>query len=275
MANNVAAYSQLKNGESGSIGTWMSRIEEGISQAVRLLIRRKRPRVSLFTGSAFVLLSLVLPFTYDSCGSVKTGYEFLNGEGVWPGLAVLASDWASRGFYVLTLSFAVLTAALVVFSCVRPESLQGSRLTGWGYGVAGTLSLFVISNLAWSMVFSWMFEESPARALYAVSILYWLAPTVLWYRHDLSSKRSMTARWNGTRSGIFLLYLPAAVIDFYLMLLISLGGLWGFVTFFIGIHLLALGYMELGRRAAAQSAGAVSAPETVIANSELDTVPAL
>jgi hypothetical protein len=243
------------------------------SSTDKTFIGRKRPRVSLISGSALVLVSLVLPFTYDSCGAVKTGSEFLTGQGAWPGLAVFASDWASRGFYALTLGFAAFTVALAVFSFVRPLNLQGTRLSRWGYAVAGALSLFVISNLASSVVSSWVLEGAHARTLYAVSILYWLAPTALWCRFGLSSEGSMKARWSGMRSRIFLLYLPAVAIDTYVMLAVILGGLWGFVTFFFGIQMLALGYMRMARTTKVENAETVSATENVVANYDLDAVP--
>lgn len=82
----------------------------------------------------------------------------------------------------------------------------------------------------------------------APAALYWLVPAVLWYRFGFSTREEICAQRPGIRSRIEHLYIPVAVIDCYFLGGAVLDGLWGFLVFFVGVHLISLGYMQLARQ---------------------------
>jgi len=120
------------------------------------LVRHLAPRVTLFTGSVLILLTLFLPVAGELFGSNRTGLEWARGEGIWPGALSLVGILLSKGDspypfpfsvpYTLPLGFAVFTLALLLASCLRPELLRKQRLSTWLLAISGTLSLFLIAD---------------------------------------------------------------------------------------------------------------------------------
>lgn len=115
-----------------------------------------RPRVSLAAGSTLVLLTLFLPIAYEACGPPRKGYEFLRGEGIWPGVLSFVVHWGERGFYLLALGLAAFTILLVVISSRRPESLRKRAPITWLFAIAGALALFVTADFFWIFLGLWM-----------------------------------------------------------------------------------------------------------------------
>jgi hypothetical protein len=83
----------------------------------------------------------------------------------------------------------------------------------------------------------------------AQAVLYWLVPAVLWHRFGLSRREERRAQWPRIRSRILLVFIPVLAIDCLLFVDIVERGIWGFLPFFAGLHLLSLGYMQLARAA--------------------------
>lgn len=324
MAHITSTFTEPVVWKPARIRSSAATIADALRQAVRWMIPRKGPRVSLLTGCALVFLSLYLPIAYDACGPNRTGIEVLQGDGIWPGAMAFFSPWAEWIFYAFALAFAVFTSALLFFSFVRPRVLQNRILTKWTFALAGMLSLYLIADLFWvylgfeagnhafsplglkdeapiavaacvsllvllplfrskfARVERWsaylfgimgvasvlvvadyfaeqylsgrlLSDDTVIRMLAAPSALCWLIPALLWFRLGLSRRREKRALWPGIRNRISQLYFPLAVLDGVFLAVAASDGLWGFLAFFAGIQLLALGYLELNRRAAASA----------------------
>jgi hypothetical protein len=90
----------------------------------------------------------------------------------------------------------------------------------------------------------------------APAILYWVVPLVLWLRFGLLGSGERRAQWPGIRSRLITMYLPLAAIDCLFFAEVVRMGIWGFLPFFAGLHLMSLGYMQLARNAEDLSATA-------------------
>lgn len=148
-------------GALNQIQRWFAAALEKGERWVRSPLLRIRPRVSLFSGSVLVLLTLFLPTTIDSCGRAKPGYKLALGEKdtYWPSLFFLASERASRAFYMVSLTLAVLTLLLLLVSLYRVTPLRndgGRGLPNVFFVAVGTVSLFV-----WADYSSWAIEFLP------------------------------------------------------------------------------------------------------------------
>ena len=114
---------------------------------VKKLLAQVRPRVSLLSGSVLVLLTLFLPIGYEACGPPRTGYQLIRGKGDWPTLLGISSSTAGRGFYLAVLLLASFALLLVLVSAVRSGVVLSDRLAGRLAVLAGTVSLFLISDI--------------------------------------------------------------------------------------------------------------------------------
>jgi hypothetical protein len=164
-------------------GTIRDRSERAWERAhgwARVLISQLRPRVSLASGSALVLLTLFLPIGVDSCGGPHKGYELIRGEADWPSLLGLTCSATGRGFYAACLLLAALTLLLILLSLFRAQTLRGRSLVVGLFRWAGTMSLLLISDI-WLMLArlteSWIMV--PAYALVALACL---SPFLFWPR---------------------------------------------------------------------------------------------
>lgn len=83
----------------------------------------------------------------------------------------------------------------------------------------------------------------------APAFLYWLVPVVLWFRFGLSRRDELRVQWPGIRRRVLQMYVPVAVADGLLLIDVVQMGMWGFLPFFFGLHLISLGYMQLAREA--------------------------
>lgn len=126
---------------------WVATAWERGNQWIRSPLLRIRPKVSLFSGSVLVLLTLFLPIAYQACGPNKTGYEFVReSKGDWPTFLGSISHQAGREFYILSLALAALTI-LVLLALRRRDLLRRRRLIGGLFVIAGTISLFAMLDL--------------------------------------------------------------------------------------------------------------------------------
>ena len=139
--------------QRGSWHPWLSfreaafKVWEKSGRTVRSTLAKFRPRVSLFSGAVFVLLTLFLPIAYNSCGPEKTGIEFIGGaSGDFPLLAGMYSQAFGRGFYALSILFAGFTLILVVVSWFQPWVFRGHRWVTSLYGASGTISLYILGD---------------------------------------------------------------------------------------------------------------------------------
>lgn len=138
---------------------WAAAAWDRGNQWTATLVRNSKPKVSLFTGSVLIVLTLFLPVAIEIFSPYRTGHECVRGEGIWPGALSLVSILLSEGqspypflytlSYTLPLSFAAFTLALLLASCLHPELLRKRRLSTWLFAIAGTLSLFLIADFFW------------------------------------------------------------------------------------------------------------------------------
>jgi hypothetical protein len=113
----------------------------------RCILSPLRPRVSLASGSVLVLLTLLLPIGYNSCGPNTKGYELLQGYGAWPTfLGIMLSDYFGPAFYGFVLLLAAWGAVFTAISCWRPGLTRHRSLNFALFAVCGTFSLFLITD---------------------------------------------------------------------------------------------------------------------------------
>ena len=142
------------------------------------LTSRIRPHVSLASGSILVLLTLFLPIGYNACGGPNKGYELIQGKGEWPSfLGVFVSSTAGRDFYVLVSILAVLTAIFVLLSGLRPGLSRRRTLPRRLFLLAGTVSLFLISDLLLALI---PYGEPYSSLAVALGLVAFLSPGLFW-----------------------------------------------------------------------------------------------
>ena len=139
--------------------------DRGHRWATSLRLRLK-PKSSLATGSVLVLLTLYLPTTVTSCGGPKKGYQLLLGQydTFWPGLWTLDIQAPGRIFYALNLALAGLTLCLVLSAVYRGGILRKPLAVRCLFPIAGTISLFVLSDFS---TLGFFFLRGPNSPLWA------------------------------------------------------------------------------------------------------------
>jgi hypothetical protein len=175
---------------------------------------------------------------------------------------IFAGDWLGallQRFEVRDDTSVAVVAALtflVLAACLRSRFL---RAQGWVvalFAIASALSLMVLANF-FLLLFTphrFLRDGWSLRMVTAPAILYWLVPLVLWLRFGLFGRSELQLQWPGIRSRLIAMYLPVVAIDCLFFAEVVKMGIWGFVPFFLGLHLLSLGYMQLAREAEGSSA---------------------
>jgi hypothetical protein len=148
---------------------------------------------------------------------------------------------------------AVLAALtfLVLVSCLRSRFLRTQRWVVGLFAVACALSLTVIANFFLSLLtpYGFLREATSAGMVMAPALLYWLVPLILWLRFGLFGRSERRAQWPGIRRRVVQMYAPLVVLDCLFFSDVVKMGIWGFLPFFVGLHLISLGYMQLAREA--------------------------
>jgi hypothetical protein len=126
---------------------WSS-IPRKASRWVHAPLLQIRPRISLLTGSALVLLSLYIPVAFNACGINRTGREFLRADGLWPGMASLVGMGIERGVYALAVTLAALTL-LILLATLRHPKLMEKEWIKWPFLSAGVICLFAVADFVW------------------------------------------------------------------------------------------------------------------------------
>lgn len=241
--------------------TRMARLWARVTRWTQRQRARLRPGISLPAGSLLVLLSVYLPLTTDGC-SVGTGADVLLGKRKWVSANFIEGipgfDWATRGLYAAGVLLALVSLALVLVPVWR-RRLQGSPRVRRGLWIAaGALSLYVLADYAWFVIllagvglaeFGLWEEDSlwvSLATLALVWVLYWLVPLALWIRYGLTENPQRHARWPDLRNKLVVHYLAALLAGLFMMAFALIDEpLWGLLTYFFGIHLLALSYLRL------------------------------
>jgi len=160
----------------------------------------------------------------------------------------------ARPDVMITVGAASMTI-LALGCCLRSRFIRKQKWILLLFAAAGISSLTALGSFSLRLLDSqWALEEQTERALLlAPTVLYWLVPAVLWFRFGLSRRGEMRAQWLRLRPRVIAMYAPVVTIDCLFLFQIALPSegnfIWGFPVFFVGIHLLALGYLQLWREA--------------------------
>jgi len=180
---------------------------------------------------------------------------------------IFAANWLEAPLQRLKvredMSVAVVAALtlLVLTACLRSRFLRGQRWVVALFAITSVLSLLILANF-------FLLLFTPRRLLrgewslwmmMAPAILYWLVPLVLWLRFSLFARGERRVQWPGIRSRLIAMYLPVVAIDCLFFVEVVKMGIWGFLPFFFGLHLISLGYMQLAREGE-RSPGAAAFP---------------
>ena len=142
--------------------------------------------------------------------------------------------------------------ALGVISCLSPGLFWPKRIfLGWVCVLAIAIAVFFIVD---SLVAD--ASEAKAALAYAFTAIYAFVPLALWWRYGILPRRLDADRWIMIRRGLIGFYLPALVGNLWFFVIAWREGVWGFVPCWLGIHLMALGYMRLSRGASLEGASA-------------------
>jgi hypothetical protein len=179
---------------------------------------------------------------------------------------IFVGDWLEAVLQRLEVrddvSIAVVAAltSFVLVACLRSRFLRGQRWVVALFAITSALSLLILANF-------FLLLFTPRRLLrgewslwmmMAPAILYWLVPLVLWLRFGLFGGGERRVQWPGIRSRLIAMYLPLVAIDCLFFVEVVKMGIWGFLPFFAGLHLMSLGYMRLAPEAEGPSAAAPS-----------------
>ncbi|MFB3921377.1 MAG: hypothetical protein ACE145_06620 [Terriglobia bacterium] len=158
--------------------------EHGLAWVGRF-VGQIRPRVSLASGSLFVLLTLFLPIGFEACGPARRGHELMNGKGDWPTLMGLASSVAGRDFYALVLLVAFFTLIMVTASAVRPDLIHNSALIPRMTLLTGAISLFLVCDV--TLLLAALSGDKAGPAALLPVVLSCLAPGIFWPRKGFAA----------------------------------------------------------------------------------------
>jgi hypothetical protein len=151
------------------------------------------------------------------------------------------------------ISAAVVPAVtfLVLVSCLRSRFLRRQRWVVGLFAVACALSLTVLADFFLSRLtpYGFLREATSAGMVIAPALLYWLVPLILWLRFGLLGRSELRAQWPGIRRRVVQMYTPVVLLDCLFFSDVVKMGIWGFLPFFVGLHLISLGYMQLAREA--------------------------
>ena len=167
---------------------------------------------------------------------------------------LVLSDFSTLGFIFLgpidTLRWAAvfgLTLLLILVSFLRPEFWRMKGFFSWALVIGAALFFFFGLD---SLHLGGSGNEIYLSSLIP-GILYTVIPLGFWYRFGLSQRKERQARWEEIRPRMQALYTLELV--FACFVLIALGvvesHLWGLLPYFVGIHLISLGYMQLWQEA--------------------------
>jgi hypothetical protein len=74
-------------------------------------------------------------------------------------------------------------------------------------------------------------------------------PMGVWYRYGFSHSTQGRERWQQMRRGLIAFFIPASAGALWLLIIAIQEHVWGLVPCFLGIQLIAIGYMTLAKRA--------------------------
>ena len=149
------------------------------------------------------------------------------------------------------ISAAIVPAVtfLVLVSCLRSRFLRTQRWVVALFAVACALSLTVVADFFLSLLtpYGFLREATSTGMVIAPALLYWLVPLILWLRFGLFGRSELRAQWPEIRRRVVQMYAPLVVLDCLFFSDVVKRGIWGFLPFFVGLHLISLGYMQLAR----------------------------
>ena len=167
---------------------------------------------------------------------------------------LVLSDFSTLGFAFLCRLDTPISAVqfglpllLIPVSFLRPEFWRVKGFLSWALVIGAVLfSLFVLDSLDF-----WDLGNKPYLSSLVPGILYTVIPLGIWYRFGLSQRGEWQARWEQMRPRMQALYTLVMILACCALVVWGLAEshLWGLLPYFVGIHLISLGYMQLWQEA--------------------------
>ena len=224
--------------------TWVARCWVTGTRWAQCFTARLKPKWSLGTGSLLLLMSLALVTSTDGCGNYR-GYQVVLGRGAWWSVEFLDRNWltpildpVARCVYILGLALAVFSVVFVLAALRLPEPLQSRRWLTLLSVFSCVVSLFALGDISALP----LYKLAPTGAPWTLG---WLVPCGVWLRFAFSRKDAARGRWLRIRPAVVALSIPVVVLDMVTLYFAVAGGVYGLLAFYLGAHLLALGYLKL------------------------------
>jgi len=240
---------------------------EKIGAPARHLANWLSPRVSLPSGSALILASVLLVTSLQAgCHDIPfRGHEVLRVRAAWltaenmdHNASKAVSAVAAYANYCLGLVAALVIATLLVVRLRRKVSIQplAARLLVF---TTGAVVLFTISDLA-------LFGPAQVGLIFycLLLLLYWVAPMAAWLYYAFAGETR--ERWPAVRSSLIVLYLPVLFWSYGMLMFVAVLGVCGYVSYFLGVQLAWWGLIQLA--SAGANTGTSLSNVTVSNNSE-------
>ena len=193
------------------------------------MIRGRRLRLILYAlGGTLSMFILADAICWMAGGLILAILEAIN-------LNSIASAAAGSGLILLVLA-----------ACLRSKLLRSSRVV-FGLLAAGFVGCSLLLEFYFLNLPAGFPPGKAVNGLFTfLAALYWFVPAYLWYRFGLHRTLD-PACWPNIRRTILKAYLPALGCVPILFWMAWDEGVWGFIPFSLGIHLMSLGYMRLVR----------------------------
>lgn len=140
--------------------------------------------------------------------------------------------------YSLGLGVAILTLLIVLYRLIRKKHSKLKKVHVALFLLSITLSLIVITDYAFNTF--WFKDE-----LFLLSNLFWIVPLAFLLHRTLSHKENAHSHWTLIKSSLVILLLPLTVCAAIYVGYVTWDGFWGVLTYFIGINLISLAYLQI------------------------------
>ncbi|HUJ93556.1 MAG TPA: hypothetical protein VLW46_01175 [Candidatus Bathyarchaeia archaeon] len=223
---------------------WRGRVRTALERWGSWLIKPLTTTVSLLTGGALVLLTLVLVVKGDIFGPEFKGYEVIAGKTTYYGF-LFVLNWTERGIY----SLGVLLALLALVGALPVGVRLRIRESGMLAALAGILALLEVTTVGLT---TWPRHNVPV-ALSLLWLIVWAIPVVIWSVF----RRKGNGGWNHTRVAIMVFYLPLFLLWLGFLPFVTYLAI-GYGAYVGGVLLIWWGFVQGGRQRAAQSVSQIS-----------------
>ncbi|PYV13372.1 MAG: hypothetical protein DMG21_21105 [Acidobacteria bacterium] len=172
----------------------IDRVGEKVERHLSPILRRVPPRISLLTGSVFVIASLFLPLAMDACGGHATGpgLNIVLGKAdcYWPSLFL--GGGLGRGFYIFVLVFALAVLVTLVAWLAVPKTLGKASFVTVLFAISGAASLVILAD--YCEFFVWLGSDALLKKTTAEAIVSRWAPLGVCLLTSVACARCLRAK---------------------------------------------------------------------------------